>query len=76
MTMQQPTRRRRRDTSPGSTQSAEDGSRPAARRHTPVAGIREHHVTTDYSYVRKDLLLVLAVTVICSAFILGMSFVL
>ncbi len=76
MTMQQPTRRRRRNTQPGSTQSAGDSPRPAVRRHAPVAAIREHHVTTDYSYVRKDLLLVLAVTIICSAFIVGMSFVL
>ncbi len=37
--------------------------------------MREHHVTTDYSYVHKDLWLVLGVTVITTAFIVAMSFI-
>ena len=75
MTMQQPTRRRRRTTQPGqpATPAGEAVARPV-RRH-PVAAIREHHVTTDYTYVHKDLILVAVVTAICAAFIVAMSFV-
>lgn len=35
---------------------------------------REHHVVKDYSYVHKDLLLVLGIGVVCIGFIIGMSF--
>jgi hypothetical protein len=38
-------------------------------------GVRAHHVTEDYSYVRSDLLLVAAVSVVSLAFVVGMSFV-
>lgn len=34
----------------------------------------QHHITTDYSYVRKDLLLVTAVTIVTMAFIAVMAF--
>ncbi len=36
---------------------------------------RDHHVTNDYSYVRKDLFTVAAIGVVVVAFIVGMSFV-
>lgn len=45
----------------------------ATRRRAPV---RAHHVTTDYSYVHKDLLTVSVISVVILAFIVGMSFVL
>ena len=36
---------------------------------------RDHHVTNDYGYIRKDLLTVAAVGLVALAFIVGMSFV-
>ncbi len=77
--MQQPARRRRRATPPGTTATAGAGertARPPLRRAAHVVGVREHHVTTDYGYVKKDLLLVAFVTTIATGFIVGMSFVL
>lgn len=77
--MQQPARRRRRTTPTGTASTAataERASRPPLRRSAPVIGVREHHVTTDYTYVKKDLALVAVVTVITTAFIVGMSFIL
>lgn len=77
--MQQPARRRRRTAPTGTTSPASTGehtARAPLRRSVPVVGVREHHVTTDYSYVKKDLALVVVVTTIATAFIVGMSFVL
>ena len=34
---------------------------------------RAHHVTTDYHYVRKDLLSIVVVGGLCAAFIVGMA---
>jgi hypothetical protein len=39
-------------------------------------GHREHHVTTDYGYVHRDLITVAFVGVIVIGFIVAMSFVL
>lgn len=89
MTARQPRRARRRTPSaplarPSMAQPAglEDGAdaadesaRPAAtRRRTPSR--RTHHVTTDYSYVHKDLLTVSVISVLILAFIVATSFVL
>jgi len=38
-------------------------------------GHRQHHVTTDYGYIRRDLITVAVVGVVVIAFIVGMSFV-
>lgn len=54
---------------------APEAARAAAALHRTTAA-REHHVEKDYSYVRKDLLLVAAVGTITAGFIIGMSFVL
>jgi hypothetical protein len=51
------------------TTAASRGS--TARRGQP----RDHHVTNDYSYVRKDLVTVAAVGVVVVGFIVGMSYV-
>ena len=45
-----------------------------ASRRLPV--MRAHHVVTDYSYIRPDLLLTAAVSAVCVAFVVGMAFVL
>jgi hypothetical protein len=55
--------------------------------HTPAAatpaprsaprrqlGVRAHHVTEDYGYVRKDLVLVAAISAISLGFVVAMSF--
>lgn len=82
----QPTRRRRRlptsnvphqDRTPGASNAADTAAAVTPRYQRRVPGqMREHHVTTDYSYVHKDLLLVLGVTVVTTAFIVAMSFIL
>lgn len=38
-------------------------------------GHRQHHVTTDYSYIHRDLITVAVVGLVVVAFIIGMSFV-
>jgi hypothetical protein len=53
---------------PASTPAARQGPRRNLSPH------REHHVTTDYAYVRKDLIAILAVGIVTVAFIVGMSF--
>jgi len=59
---------------PGTDQAAPAPAPAAApRRRGPV--MREHHVTTDYSYVRKDLLLVTGVGIVTLGFVVAMSFV-
>jgi hypothetical protein len=40
---------------------------------TPSA-VREHHVTADYGYVRKDLVALSVVTALTLAFVVAMSF--
>jgi hypothetical protein len=77
MTTRRPQRTRRR-TAPAASlprpaaeaASASQTSRSALRpsRH------RAHHVTTDYHYVRKDLLTILGVGTACLVFIFGMAF--
>jgi hypothetical protein len=51
---------------------ASDSSQ-GARRRTPLR--REHHVTTDYSYVRRELALITGVGVLSLGFIFAMYFV-
>ena len=43
-------------------------------RAVPGSRVQVHHVSTDYSYVRTDLITVMAVTAVTLAFIIGMSF--
>ena len=45
--------------------------RAASRR---TLGVRAHHVSNDYGYVRKDLMTVAAVGAVVVAFIVAMSF--
>lgn len=45
-------------------------------RRSATFGQRTHHVTTDYSYVHKDLVTIAAVSVITLAFILAMWLIL
>jgi hypothetical protein len=68
----------------GDAPTAFPGEETAASRVAPIPvkaptrrplGVRAHHVTEDYSYVRSDLLLVAAVSVVSLAFVVGMSFV-
>lgn len=58
--------------------AASEAGAPARRRRTPARapsfGQRTHHVTNDYSYVHRDLLTILGVTIIVMGFIIGMSF--
>ncbi len=50
---------------------------PSPRRPLRVPqGPREHHITTDYSYVRKDLLAIAVVSAVTFGFVVAMSFVL
>lgn len=82
----QPTRRRRRlptsnaphqERTSGASTAADTAAAATPRYQRRVPGqMREHHVTTDYSYVHKDLILVLGVTVVTTAFIVAMSFIL
>lgn len=88
MTARQPRRTRRRAL-PGTTlprpvpgaafgeddNGESEGSVASARTTRRPTRHREHHVTTDYSYVNRDLLTVLVVGLVALGFILGMSFV-
>lgn len=82
MTARQPRRSRRRIAAPAAALprpvAGGDGEAPtaarAARRGAP-AHHREHHVTKDYSHVKKDLLTILIVGAGSIGFIVGMSFV-
>jgi hypothetical protein len=50
---------------------------PTSQRQAPARrplGVRAHHVTEDYRYVRSDLVLVAAVSAVTLAFVIGMSF--
>ncbi|GBD22811.1 hypothetical protein HRbin29_00456 [bacterium HR29] len=41
--------------------------------HTPPR-MREHHITTDFSYVRSDLVTIAVLTAVIIGFIVGMRF--
>ncbi len=77
MTARQPRRTRRRAAPgpslprPGALSPAEGGGGSTGR---TISRHREHHVTTDYGYVRRDLLMIGAVGLTVLAFIIGMSF--
>ncbi len=77
MTAPQPRRTRRRATPgpslprPGSVSAVEAGSGGQRR---SISHHREHHVTTDYGYVRRDLIAVSVTSAIAVAFVVGMSF--
>ena len=89
MTARQPRRRRRAISaaplprpSAVETLEGEAGAGPkaplaatSARRGPRRPQLREHHVTTDYGYVHRDLLLVAVIGLLTIAFIVGMSFV-
>lgn len=77
MTTRQPRRPRRRTADTATLPRQADGTPAAARAaRAPVPRHhREHHVTNDYSYVRKDLVLVGVVGVVVLAFIVAMSFI-
>ena len=88
MTARQPRRTRRRAAPganlprPASSPVVHDadgaaGEASASPIRTPRRQVRhrEHHVTTDYSHVHRDLLTVLVVGLAVLGFIIGMSFV-
>jgi len=54
----------------------EEDLQDARRASSIQVGHREHHVTTDYGYVHRDLITVACVGVVVIGFIVGMSFVL
>ncbi|GIW13811.1 MAG: hypothetical protein KatS3mg062_1250 [Tepidiforma sp.] len=76
MSTERPRRRRRID-APAATLPRPTASEPPSegsrRQHAPQ--VRAHHVTKDYSYVKRDLLGILVVGIISFAFIGVMSFV-
>lgn len=82
MTARQPRRSRRRITAPAAAlprpvagaEAEGQGFARSARRAAP-AHHREHHVTKDYSHVKKDLLTILIVGLGSIGFIVAMSFV-
>ncbi len=90
MTARQPRRTRRRS-SPGTTlprpvsapfaadeaaEAVREGPSSAVRTPRRPTHRREHHVTTDYGHVHRDLLTVLVIGLLVLGFIVGMSFVL
>jgi len=81
MTESQPRRPRRRASGSATTlpRPTAGAAGPAQGARSSVAGKapahhRAHHVTKDYSYVRKDLLSILAVGGITIGFIVAMAF--
>lgn len=78
MTARQPRRTRRRNAPAAALprlNPQESGDREHAL-HRPIrTSIPEHHVSQDYGYVRRDLLLIAGVTTITFAFVVLMSFV-
>gem|GEM_PF-905337 len=61
------------------TGELEEGAAASALPRRPLRvpqGPREHHITTDYGYVRKDLVAIAVVSAITFGFVVGMSFVL
>ncbi len=79
MTSPQPRRTRRRAVPgptlprPGSV-AAVAGAGQGRSAQRSISSHRSHHVTTDYGYIRKDLLSAAAVGAVVIAFIVGMSF--
>jgi hypothetical protein len=81
MTARQPRRPRRRLTAPAAAlprpvtgmDADQQAERSRELRRAP-ARHREHHVTRDYSHVKKDLLTILVVGLGVVGFIVGMSF--
>ncbi len=77
MTSPQPRRTRRRAV-PGPTLprpgSVTAGAGTGGSTARSISSHRTHHVTTDYSYIHKDLIAAAAVGVVVIAFIVGMSF--
>lgn len=78
MTTRRPQRQRRR-TAPATSlprpAAAEAAVGPAGPRAPGRSSRhRAHHVTTDYHYVRRDLLTIIGVGGACLAFIFGMAF--
>lgn len=81
MTARQPRRPRRRVAAPAATlprpvtgmDAAQQAERSRQLRKTP-AHHREHHVTRDYSHVKKDMVTILVVGTGVVGFIIGMSF--
>jgi hypothetical protein len=55
--------------------AAMDESATSTVRRPAVLHHRQHHVTKDYTYVRRDLLTILGVGAVVIAFIVAMSFV-
>lgn len=78
MTARQPRRTRRRNVPSESLPRLRpaDGSGPSAPTSATRATQRVHHVTEDYSYVRRDMMLVAAFSAVTLAFIVVMNFVL
>ncbi|MCE7927955.1 MAG: hypothetical protein DYG91_05565 [Chloroflexi bacterium CFX7] len=79
MTAPQPRRTRRR-AAPGPSLPRPGAASPAeasaARQRRSISHHREHHVTTDYGYVHRDLIAVAATGAVTLAFVVGMSFLL
>lgn len=81
MATRQPRRTRRRRAAPGPALPRPAGGEeavtavgvPAATRTTRRTGHRAHHVTTDYHYVRRDLLGIMLTGAFCLAFITAMA---
>ena len=70
--------RRRRDRAstlprPGATPTPQPAGATSAR--IPDQTRPEHHVATDYRYVRRDLVAVVGVSVVTLAFVLVMAFI-
>lgn len=78
MTARPPRRRRRQVPAVSLPRPTGVGSEPESARGVrttrSVGGHREHHVTTDYSYVHRDLITVAVVGVLVIGFIVGMSY--
>ena len=76
MSSRKPRRQRRRPRERASTlprPGAADQATAAAPARIPEQTHTEHHVATDYRYVRRDLVAVAAVSVITLAFVLVMA---
>ena len=84
MTTPQPRRTRRRVAAPaaalprpvaGGDAATQAQRASATRRGVSTLHHREHHITKDYSHVKRDLATVVVVGAVVVGFILGMSFV-
>ena len=80
MTARQPRRARRRNVPGDSLPRIRKGAETHPRGDAPVTTSRrlnqnEHAISTDYRYVRKEMAIIGAVTVVTLAFIVAMSFI-